>query len=429
MPNNVIPSQTNTIMDSIYLPGRVLNVAAESLDTQISEKEVNAPLDTDHFDVDAAMDSVIALESLRQELIARRRLHQTPSAHGINAITIAIESISDTVLNKAFAPKLLSQHAALYERHSTIGYAIESITENIKRIVGKIIAWIRTATRKVSAYLTEVFKGAEAQARKAAAINAAAVKAKARLGSGKAAEGFDDTHSFAVVLGEVSSSELVKNYQEQMKEFTTLFDGRGLISSVGTIRRLVQEMDKADTKDVTNEDVAKVVNDCIEFLEKNAFRAFHGDDDNRAYALKVGGASLKLAIAKSGAYKTSVSVTLEKPENTTIKLNALSIDEIVELTNAVTANCKKGVFPDYSKVGENLSTLADDIERLCGRIVQRHSVKGGEIGSLHMLKQITHCLMDLARLIYSYNIRVTAAVNTYCADSLKALEKEHGGQA
>jgi hypothetical protein len=410
-------------MAKVYLPGIAMAVSMESFPLASTKAKPHTGRGHDRFNGDTAFASVAALENLRVTLESFSSLNKTPSHLAINAAGVALEAITQSTLGKKVNTTRLSPHTSLYERNAAVKLALESVGENIKLILLKIVAWIKAATQKVSAFLVENFKGAVAKARKAEQLNEAAIKARVNYGNSRASVEFEDTEEFVQHLGDVPPEQLAKQYARQMAEFTRLFSGGAMTSSVGVIRKLTQEIHRAGTGSVSNEDVTKLVDECITHLESSVFRPFSGSDGQKSYALGLGQAALKLSIAKSGEYKSSMQVALDTPFNDGVKLKALTVDEVVELSNAVITACKAGTFPNYSKFSSDLHALSQDVAKLCDRILAKHAASGGEIASLHMLKQIVHAILDLARHVYTYSIRISGAVNAYCLASLKALSQ------
>lgn len=376
-------------------------------------------------EVESYFTKLASLESIKLTLEENSSLNKTPSRHILNAVCEAAAVISPNGLNAIKDVISLEHHESVYDVNNRLKLAIESVGEDIKNVVLKIVEWIKLAAKKIALHFDDIYSGAMAQCRKAAAIHDAAISDKLKYGPMKLDIKFSSDKQFIKILGSVDYGFLSSAYKHQMQAFSADFNRAIMVTAVSKIRDLVAKIGQFKTTQINNDDVAVLVDAAISQLEATVYKSFRGNDSEKRYGGLIGSNAFDLSIAKTGNFKTNISIDLISTDNSGSLANCLTADEVIHLSSLVMHHCKKGVFPDYVDVAKAMNSLADEIERVSNSIVRKHEVYGGEIVSLHMLKKLTQTLMKTSQLIYTYNARVSAAINAYCVASLKELEKHY----
>lgn len=314
--------------------------------------------------------------------------------------------------------------------------ALEEIGETIRRMVRKLIEWIKHIATVCYDMVDRLLNGANAVIHKAQQLHRAALSISHHR--------FDNEK-----IGDISKSGLVsffnKNgrpmsgheigqlFLEYSKEVDTLFSAAKLYTpatyALGEIERFVRGQGEKSL------DVAQMelfAAEACNSLAQSSLAQFNvraqGDGDVLVKELPFGNSELVFSFIHGSSNPQSrigfnVAIKPADEQSNAPALTPMRPQEVANLMSHVISQMGKGVYRDSKRIKAGIHEIQTRIEKESYRLSDRQRLAGASvIPTLHLIKAVADSSMKITRLLYSYTGITTRRMLWYAQSSIQAYE-------
>lgn len=358
------------------------------------------------------------------------------SEPGARALDLAVESLMQGVGEASKRLSMESFSGGRYTRTNATKVAMEDMGENIRRLVVKLIKWIKHIATVCYDMVERILRGANAVIAKADDLyklasgmsNVRVDRSKLSTISNGALKNFFNENGKPLDARRIA--QLFEIYSGDMEK---AFNADKLFGpAVAGLKAMDDYIHQHSEKAV---DLVAVegfaAHACEKFVSDSLhdFKPKHDESaDLMVRRLPFGNADLVISFAKSAyledkriGYSSSISAD---NVNVSADLNALSPQEVMNLMSILTARMNSGLYHQSKKIKSSIYDITKRVEKQSQQLSDRQRLMGASVTpSLHLLKTISESSMTLTRLLYSYTGITTRRLLSYARASLAAYDK------
>jgi hypothetical protein len=321
-------------------------------------------------------------------------------------------------------------------RTQSTSMALEDMGETVRRVIKKIIAWIKHIAQLCFDMIERIMRGANAVIEKSQSIyRAASAISYKRINPDNLTDitqaglvGFFNKNGKPM-----DAHEIVKRFMTYCADVNEVFDAGKLFGpSVKALDALEHYVHQHGEKAVDLEAVEGFASEACEQLAKDSlsrFTAKHQDDaDLLSMELPFGNSQLIFSFAHGHSDQTKrvgfhISIQTS-PVDKAAALTPMRPQEVMNLMSVLTAEMSKGIYRESKKIKSAIHDVAKRVEKQSMELSDRQRHLGASVvPTLNLVKTISDSSMKLTRLMYAYSGITTRRLLSYSEASLRAYEK------
>ena len=314
--------------------------------------------------------------------------------------------------------------------------ALEEIGETIRRVIRRILEWIKHIASLCFDLIERSVRGANAVAAKAELLyKVASAMSHQRVNPSKLQQ--IEKSSLISFFNEhgkpLHAREIAARYDSYSKDINVMFGGDALFQPPSkALRALDTYVQQHGEKAVDLSAVESFAAAACEELVHTSLRSFspvHRDGaDLLAKELPFGNAQLLFSFAKghnNPDKRVGFNVNIEVEEvSHTAALEPLSPQDVMNLMTVLHSHMGKGIYHDSKKIKAAIREIALHVEKQSEKLSDRQRQMGASIvPTLQLIRLITDSSMKLTRLAYSYSGVTGRRMLSYAEASLQAYHK------
>jgi hypothetical protein len=315
--------------------------------------------------------------------------------------------------------------------------ALESdIGETIRRMVKKVIAWIKHVALMCYDMIERLFRGANAVIERAQSIHRAAAEISHHKFNRDKIEQISKSSltSFFNKAGHpLSAQEVTQAFVTYCNEVNTLFSaGRLYAPCVQGLTELDHYLNMHGEKAIDMGAVEGFAAHACEELAKNSLKHFEQrkqeDADVLVSSLPFGNSALLCSFVHGSInpdHRIGFHLSIEtNPVESAAALTPMKPQEVMNLMSVLTAQMSRGIYRDSKKIKAAIHDVATRVEKESYRLSDRQRQMGASVvPTLNTIKAISDSSMKLTRLLYTYTGITTRRLLSLSQASLQAYEK------
>lgn len=310
--------------------------------------------------------------------------------------------------------------------------ALEDLGETVRRLIKKIIGWIKHIAQLCYDLIERLMRGANAVIERSQTVYRAASAISYRK--------FDQDKLSEVKQGglvaffnrngkPMDAHEIIHRFQDYSKEVNEIFNGGKLFGpSVRGLSELERFVKGHGEKDVDLGAVEGFAQAACEQLERESLKGFtrrqHADADMLTRELPFGNSELVFSFVKGVIdpdKRVGFHVGIQtNPVEHSAALVALKPQEVMNLMTVLTAEMSKGIYRESKKIKAAIHDVEKRVEKQSQELSDTQLKMGASVvPTLNLIKTISDSSMKLTRLLYAYSGITTRRMLSYAEASLK----------
>lgn len=310
--------------------------------------------------------------------------------------------------------------------------ALEDMGETVRRLIKKLIAWIKHIALVCYDLIERIMRGANAVIERAQTLYKAASAMSYRKFDKDKLEPVEQSGLVAFFNKNgrpMDCHEIIHRFQDFSREMNAVFNGGKLfqpaVRGLSELERFVHGQGEKDVDLGAVEGFAEAA--CAE-IENNSLRSFsarqQSDADILTYELPFGNSELVFSFVKGVIHedkRVGFNASIEtNPVDKAAALTPLKPQEVMNLMTVLTAEMSKGIYRESKKIKAAIYDVEKRVERQSNQLSDAQRKMGASVvPTLHLIKTLSDSSMKLTRLLYSYTGTTTRRILSYAEASLK----------
>ncbi len=311
--------------------------------------------------------------------------------------------------------------------------AMEDMAENIRRIIRKIVAWIKHVAQVCYDLVERIVQGANAVVDRGDRLHkAAGVLSMTRIDPSKLGQiSKGQLLNFFNEAGRpMPAREIAQKYEQFCHQVNRAFDGVRLILPASQALTLVQTyIQKHGEKAMDVEAVETIAAHACAQLERESLAGFSPQkkEDGKLLSSKLPFGNSELVFSlHTGIKLTETPVGFSAsikthPIEGAAALKYLTPQEVMNLMSVLTTQMGQGIYRDSKAIKAAIHELTKRVEKESQLLTDRQRQAGASVvPTLHLIRTICDSSMSLTRQLYSYSGITTRRILAYGEASLVA---------
>lgn len=310
--------------------------------------------------------------------------------------------------------------------------ALENIGEKIRRIIERIVDWIKRMAVACFEAIERLMRGADAVIARAQKVYRAASAQShgnfhqanlKKINTAGLLSFFNDNGK------SLAAQEIVHRYIAFCDDVNKTFNAGKLFQpSITGLRELERYVSAHGEKAVDVGTIEGFAASAVDQLVRESLHGYAKKDRNGVQVLTkklpFGNAALVFSFAQGVTDDTKLvgfNATIETDEaaNTPAELEPLKPQEVMNLMTVLTAQMSKGIYHDSKQIRRAIQDVASRVENESYKLSDRQRYHGASIvPTLNLIKTISDSSLKLTRLLYGYSGVTTRRLLAYGEESL-----------